>query len=125
MVAGRERCHEEATRTAPCRPNPTDPGDAADLSIPQGYPGIRKIFSRDFIASPALTPQESLVGTAVHHPQRLTEPQPKSTAKDHAVYADRPSTTKIVITSPDRHYHGPSPRRAASTGFPRIGERSR
>ena len=37
MVAGRERCHEEATRTAPCRPNPTDPGDAADLSIPQGY----------------------------------------------------------------------------------------
>src|SRR5262249_42307838 len=21
----------------PCRPNPTDPGDAADLSIPQGY----------------------------------------------------------------------------------------
>jgi hypothetical protein len=36
-VAGRERCHEEATRTAPYRPNPTDPGDAADLSIPQGY----------------------------------------------------------------------------------------
>ncbi len=28
---------EEATRTAPCRPNPTDPGDAADLSTPQGY----------------------------------------------------------------------------------------
>jgi hypothetical protein len=54
-VAGRERCHEEATRTAPCRPNPTDPGDAADLSIPQGYQGIRKIFSRDFFASPALT----------------------------------------------------------------------
>ena len=22
----------------PCRPNPTDPGDAADLSTPQGYP---------------------------------------------------------------------------------------
>jgi hypothetical protein len=54
MVADRERCHEEATRTAPCRPNPTDPGDAADLSIPQGYQGIRKIFSRDFFA-PALT----------------------------------------------------------------------
>jgi len=47
-VAGRERCHEEATRTAPCRPNPTDPGDAADLSIPQGYQCIRKSFSRDF-----------------------------------------------------------------------------
>jgi len=33
-VAGQERCHEEATHTAPDRPNPTDPGDAADLSIP-------------------------------------------------------------------------------------------
>ena len=33
-VAGRERCHEEATRIAPDRPNPTDSGDAADLSIP-------------------------------------------------------------------------------------------
>ena len=42
----------------------------------------------------------------MHHHQRLTEPQPKSTAKDHVAYADRPSTTKIVITSPDRHYHG-------------------
>jgi hypothetical protein len=30
--------YEEATRTTPCRPNPTDPGDAADLSTPQGYP---------------------------------------------------------------------------------------
>ena len=47
-----ERCYEEATRTAPCRPNPTDPGDAADLSIPQGYQCIRKSFSRDFFASP-------------------------------------------------------------------------
>jgi hypothetical protein len=54
-VAGRDRCHEEATRTAPCRPNPTDPGDAADLSIPQGYQRNRKIFSRDLFASPALT----------------------------------------------------------------------
>src|SRR5712692_9953837 len=36
-VAGQERCHEEATHTAPDRPNPTDPGDAADLSIPEGY----------------------------------------------------------------------------------------
>ena len=36
----------------PCRPNPTDPGDAADLSIPQGYQCIRKSFSRDFFASP-------------------------------------------------------------------------
>ncbi len=25
----------------PCRPNPTDPGDAADLSIPQGYQWVR------------------------------------------------------------------------------------
>jgi hypothetical protein len=36
-VAGRVRCHEEATRITPDRPNPTDSGDAADLSIPQGY----------------------------------------------------------------------------------------
>jgi len=36
----------------PCRPNPTDPGDAADLSIPQGYQRIRESFSRDFFASP-------------------------------------------------------------------------
>jgi hypothetical protein len=38
-VAGRDRCHEEATRIVPDRPNPTDSGDAADLSIPQGYLG--------------------------------------------------------------------------------------
>jgi hypothetical protein len=34
-VAGRKRCHEEATRTAPMPAEPHgDPGDAADLSIP-------------------------------------------------------------------------------------------
>jgi len=36
-VAGRKRWYEEATHTAPDRPHPTDPGDAADLSIPQGF----------------------------------------------------------------------------------------
>jgi hypothetical protein len=30
----------------PCRPNPTDPGDAADLSTPQGYPLIRNAGTR-------------------------------------------------------------------------------
>jgi len=29
--------NEEATQPRSGRPNPTDPGDAADLSIPQGY----------------------------------------------------------------------------------------
>ena len=64
----------------PCRPNPTDPGDAADLSIPQGYQLIRKSFSRDFFASPnslhsANYPRE---GCCVG---RLTEPLAKSTIK--------------------------------------------
>jgi len=76
-VAGRERCHEEATRTAPRRPNPTDPGDAADLSIPQGYQCIRKSFSRDFFASP-----HSLIAPVISEQaeaRRLTEPLAKST----------------------------------------------
>ncbi len=29
--------NEEATQPRSGQPNPTDPGDAADLSIPQGY----------------------------------------------------------------------------------------
>ena len=31
----------------PDRPNPTDPGDAADLSIPQGYQQDRSVPSRE------------------------------------------------------------------------------
>ncbi len=30
----------------PNRPNPTDPGDAADLSIPQGYQNDRRWIAR-------------------------------------------------------------------------------
>jgi len=37
-VAGRNAAaNEEATQPRSGQPNPTDPGDAADLSIPQGY----------------------------------------------------------------------------------------
>src|SRR4029077_8536574 len=64
----------------PCRPNPTDPGDAADLSIPQGYQRIRKSFSRDFFASPfpLYSPSDQREGCSV---RRLTEPLAKSTIK--------------------------------------------
>jgi len=38
-IGGRPKrgANEEATQPRSDRPNPTDPGDAADLSIPQGY----------------------------------------------------------------------------------------
>ena len=34
--------NEEATQPRSGQPNPTDPGDAADLSIPQGYLYMRE-----------------------------------------------------------------------------------
>src|SRR5215472_488306 len=42
---------EEATPTAPDRPNPTDSGDAADLSNPQGFQCLRRMALEDDAAT--------------------------------------------------------------------------
>jgi hypothetical protein len=63
----------------PNRPNPTDPGDAADLSIPQGYQRDRRHQEIDNVTGPRPPMDPSGRGRLFHHVTKLAQPLRKST----------------------------------------------
>ena len=76
-VAGRKRCHEEATRTAPVPAEPHGPRRCGGPEhTPQGYQWVRIAGG---IARLAARPLERSARNAVL--QRLAEPATKSTVK--------------------------------------------
>jgi hypothetical protein len=77
----------------PCRPNPTDPGDAADLSIPAGY------SSRSYDAGRLPGAQVSSRNEQFFRLKKATGTGLEIKRQSSVNAVELTSTTKIVITA--------------------------
>ena len=114
LVAGRETAlTRRPLKPLAGRPNPTDPGDAADLSIPQGY---SVFMGRQFRESQPKARERSGLDPVYCLPNAtacrlgrvptLTQARVKSISKNHALHENACQSKVLTLSSEVRREHG-------------------